>query len=147
MYDLKFTSGLVYMIFFFFLRLAFCLFPSMRMQDVTDPLDLSTIKRKKRLTNAQLFLQVSESVSTLFTENKISRFSVETARDLGFLATVAVQGAVSLLGLIFIIFSPFSAYLSFQLMNPLMCPKVIYLLIYFNLIKEKYPHSFTDRVK
>lgn len=65
----------------------------MRMQDVTDPLDLSTIKRKKRLTNAQLFLQVSESVSTLFTENKISRFSGERARDLGFLTTVAVQGA------------------------------------------------------
>lgn len=84
----------------------------MRMQDVTDPLDLSTIKRKKRLTNAQLFLQVSESVSTLFTENKISRFSGERARDLGFLATVAVQGAdgiVSLLGPTFlkIIFSLF----------------------------------------
>lgn len=90
----------------------------MRMQDVTDPLDLSTIKRKKRLTNAQLFLQVSESVSTLFTENKISRFSGERAHDLGFLATVAVQGAdgiVSLLGPTFkkIIFSLFFQHLIF----------------------------------
>lgn len=35
-------------------------FAIMRMQDVTDALDFSTIKRKKRLTNAQLFLEVSD---------------------------------------------------------------------------------------
>lgn len=64
----------------------------MRMQDVTDPLDLSTIKRKKK-SHKCTALFASESVSTLFTVNKGSRISGERARDLGFLATVAVQGA------------------------------------------------------
>lgn len=63
----------------------------MCMQDVTDPLDLSTIKRKKSHKYTALF--ASESVSTLFTVNKSSRISGDGARDLGFQATVAVQGA------------------------------------------------------
>lgn len=79
------------MIFFSF-RFMLFYFLIMRMQDVTDPLDLSTIKRKKK-SHKCTALFASESVSTLFTVNKGSRISGERARDLGFLATVAVQGA------------------------------------------------------
>lgn len=62
------------------------------MQDVTDHLDLGTIKRKKK-SHKCTALFASESASTLFTVNKGSRISGERARALGFLATVAVQGA------------------------------------------------------
>lgn len=52
-----------------------------------------TIKRKKKsLTNAQLSQEVDESVSTLFTENKSSRF-LKSACDVGLMVRVAVHGA------------------------------------------------------